>query len=146
MIKVNNRTERKQAVNAINVYDERVGIPTSQRAKYELPFHQLIGQLIPGKDAEGKSVDDLGRELHKGHYFVKRPSIVSTINNMMDPEGSVHPHRRNFGVTCFRMIEKLGGLHYREVAHSVGRPTKEYYFGTTSAKVTAFFHKHNKLS
>jgi hypothetical protein len=143
MIRVTNRSERREAVTAINVYDQENDIPSSQRAKYESPIWYYLTCMLQGKDGEHLSVDDLVKQLHKSRIMYSKIAISKTLQNMMNAEESIKPCRRNIGLSCYHTLEILGGLKSKQDPewNNIGRAKNLYYFNTTTAKVNAFKKK-----
>jgi hypothetical protein len=141
MIRVTNRSERRDAVTAINVYDQENGIASSQKAKYEFPIWYYLSCILQGKDGDYLSVDDLMKQLHKSRLMYSKVAISKTLQNMMNPEESIKPCRRNFGLTCYHTLETLGGLKIEQDNSNRGRPLNLYYFNTTTTKINAFRKK-----
>ena len=111
MITVKNIPERREAVTAINVYDRENGLNSSQRAKYERPLWAFIAAILVGNDRSfAMSPTSIQNHLKKHNIHVTLPAITRTLNVMINLDKSIHPHRRNCGISCYEAVSRMGGI------------------------------------
>ena len=135
MITVKNIPQRREAVTAINVYDRENGLNSSQRAKYERPLWAFVAALLPGEDRTyAPSQTDLQEQLAEHGIHVTLPAIGRTLHIMLHLDESIHPHRRNCGVSCYEAVKQMGGIQMYPDNHKDN--VTRYSFGASHAKVT----------
>lgn len=138
MIKVNSVSERREAVTAINDYDNRTGGLKSQRAKYEKPLWWYILAILNGSDHKyAHSVQNIIDELKNHNIIVSQVSVNRTLRIMSDTSFHIHPHRRGCGISCHEAVKLLGGIKISTwyQAGRVGRAPWVFYLGATQSTV-----------
>ena len=137
---------RREAVTAINVFDEVNGIRTSQRAKYEKPMWYYILAVLPpsDKDEPGMTVDCIIRKLAQHNIVVKHQAVYRTLIVMINKSESIHPHRRNCGVNCYDAVGAMGDIEYYDTPlNEKGRPSFWYILGANKEQVNRARRAYN---
>lgn len=138
MITVNSVSERREAVTAINDYDNRTGGLKSQRAKYEKPLWWFILAILNGRDSvRGHSTDDIRQELLSHNLDYSQPAIDRCLKIMTNLDYSIHPHRRNCGISCYDAVTILGDLHHQ------GNYARVFRLGVTQEEADYHRKSHN---
>lgn len=139
MITVNSIPERREAVTAINDFDDRTGMLKSQRAKYEKPLWFYILAILCGKDQKRcHSVQCIVDILAIHNIKVSKASVNRTLKIMLDTNYHIHPHRRGCGVSCHEAVAKMGGLLYCKQQNNqtgLGAPVHLYFLGGNISSV-----------
>jgi hypothetical protein len=122
MITVNSIKERREAVTAINDYDNRTGGLKSQRAKYEKPLWWYILAILNGRDVmTTQTIQNIVARLKTHGIVVSWQSVNRTVMIMFDTDRQIHPHRRGCGIGCHEAVKILGGLLWVYKKSPVGR-------------------------
>jgi hypothetical protein len=132
--------DSREVVNKLNEFYANTGVVVSQRAKYERPSWFYVAAILNGSDrSEAHSPKCIQKQLETAGIKLTIPAISRTLKIMMNLDESIHPHRRNCGVSCHDVVKGLGRVH-RSRSHSFrrGQPSYVYYFGADQAKVYRF--------
>jgi hypothetical protein len=106
---INSIGERREAVNAINDYDSRNGVLISQKAKHEKPvWWYILAVLVEAKKT--LTTDEIVEILKEHELPYSRQVVHRFLRVMMNLDESIHPHRRNCGISCYDAVTRLGGI------------------------------------
>jgi hypothetical protein len=138
--------DSREVVNRLNEFYVNSGIVISQKAKYERPSWFYIAGILNGSDRKwAHSPQTIQDELAEHGINLAIPAISRTLKIMMNLDYSIHPHRRNCGISCYDVVKGLGGvIRVREYDHiGKGQPSYVYYFGEKQSRVYRFRKAHN---
>lgn len=133
--------DSREVVNKLNEFYANTGVVVSQRAKYERPSWFYVAAILNGDDRRWAHTPQSIQEILANHGInLTIPAITRTLKIMMNLDESIHPHRRNCGISCYDVVRGLGNVHRTVVSGHVGRghPAYVYYFGADQAKVYRF--------
>jgi hypothetical protein len=127
-MKITSISQRREAVNAINEYDANNGVGTSQKAKHEKPLWWFILAILNGRDGKPMSAFEITDKLaqHGLNYTV--PAITAALKVMMNLDKSIHPCRRNCGISCYDAVRKMGEIDLDFVPSQGRTGMKARYF------------------
>lgn len=135
MITINNIPQRREAVNAINEYDQKNGLNSSQKAKYERPLWAFVASILPGNDVNwAPSQKEIISTLAKHNINITQPAVHCALRTMIKLDESIHPHRRNCGISCYEAVKQMGNICVHNDADGDKR-IKRYSFGAPHSKV-----------
>jgi hypothetical protein len=139
--------DSREVVNKLNEFYANTGVVVSQNAKYEKPTWFYIAAILNGEDRlSAHSPQDIQRQLAEHGIKITIPSISRLLHIMMNLDESIHPHRRNCGISCYDVVKGLGGLERcrsPKYENTVGQSPYVYYFGAPQAKVYRFRKAYN---
>ena len=103
--------DRRGFVTRIQQYDGANGISRTQSPKHERPLWAFVAAFLPGNDSRwAPSQGDIQELLaeHGMNYTVQ--AIGYALRTMIHLDASIHPHRRNCGVSCYEAVKQMGGI------------------------------------
>ena len=148
MIQITNIPERREAVTAINNYDQLNGINPSQKAKYEKPVWFYVLACLGGNDRKpAVTIADIVTMLSYHNIHIGYQSIRLALRTLIHKQESIQPNRRNCGVGCYEAVSALGDIKVqlgtRVPNQGRGRPESLYWLGQPSQRVGYYKRVYN---
>ena len=126
---------RRMFVSAIQDYDTANGVLKSQAAKNDKPIWYFLCACLTSVDRK-RSITEIVTRLKSHNIRVTDAQINRAIKVLTNKDASIHPHRRNIGISAYDLVTEMGDIKFSERSSGkCGRPDRLYYVGGAKKQV-----------